>query len=196
MRLFAQQCEEGGSADSEHPPLPYFTNEKTEASRAMRISSKVAHWEAESGFQPGSLCHLRCLTGQPPTRVRPATASGSILSPPSQGLGSHPLHPWLSPVPWPRPSVDSALVWPHPPPKPQNPVHSPTSAPPFPFLALPLPGLRVPDRRPPPLTPNQFPFFSLGLPAPPLPLKPRPSRPRPRTAPFSLEATRALSRSI
>ena len=29
MRLFAQQCEEGGSADSEHPPLPYFTNEKT-----------------------------------------------------------------------------------------------------------------------------------------------------------------------
>jgi len=57
VRLFPQQGEEDGSADSEHPPLPYFTNEKTEASSAMRISSKVAHWEAESGFKPSSLCY-------------------------------------------------------------------------------------------------------------------------------------------
>ena len=43
MRLFAQRGEEDGSADSEHPPLSCFTNEKNEASSAMRISSKVAH---------------------------------------------------------------------------------------------------------------------------------------------------------
>lgn len=161
----------------------------------MRISSKVAYWEAESGFQPSSLCHLRCLTGQPPTRVRPATANASAPLP-TEWVWSLTLC-----IPGSPPSRGPALPLDWPLSRPTLILNLKTTS------ILPLrPGLSfsgpAPARSsgsrlsaPTPYT-QPVPLLSLGLPAPPLPLKPRPSRPRPRTAPFSLAATRALSRSI
>lgn len=202
MRLFAQQGEEDGSADSEHPPLSYFTNErKTEASSAMRISSKCYTRRLSPDSNPVlfvtalSRSHLRCLTGQPHPGSDPLLPTPRPISPPSQGLESHPLRLAL-----PLPAAQLFLL--------TRPLSRPTlslnlkttsilpSAPPFPFLA-PAPARSQGSRSSPPtLTPNQFPFFFYGCQPGHSHISPAPLGHAPRPHPSAWKPQHARSRSI